>query len=418
MHNKFPTNVAVNVADPEGDVTCVCKDGSGTYSISVQRPTRHMQRCISANFRFSSGWRGAAEARLRKRRERIHVSNSIRPWLRRAPRLLSAYLLLRNRGRAERWRQSAFILALLACWAAIVSFVLWAELGPAASTRLWMHRHALFLAGLSGFAMCAVVARRRALKRAEASRSWLAALPVRPSIARSEACAIEMLPALAALSVLSAAFLTVRVMVIALGKPMPLGSVWLPIYSGIIVGALVSYWVPAPRAIELPPGSRYVPKQAAAGARRPIPSLSALGKWPIRQMFARARPQAVARAVMPILLLVPLGSSADSAMVAVAIFAVSGAVVLLLLSTISVSREGCRWLLPLPLRSALLARALLIPSLAFIMLATSIDAWLLWVGGVHIARSVTIGAMILIVSSSVAVGGSFLSIYRVTVGNR
>jgi hypothetical protein len=42
MHNKFPTNVAVNVADPERDVTCVCKDGSGTYSISVQRPTRHM----------------------------------------------------------------------------------------------------------------------------------------------------------------------------------------------------------------------------------------------------------------------------------------------------------------------------------------------------------------------------------------
>jgi hypothetical protein len=346
------------------------------------------------------------------------VSNSIRPWLRGAPRLLSAYLLLRNRGRAQGWRQSAFLLALLACWAASVLFLLWAELGSAASTRLWMHRHALSLAGLSGFATCAVVARRRALKRAEASRSWLAALPVRPSTARWEARAIEMLPALAALSVLSGAFLTVRVMVIALGRPMPLGPGWWEMYSGIVVGALVSYWVPAPRAIELPPGSRYVPHRVAGGARRPIPSLSALGKWPIRQMFARARPQAVARAVMPILLLMPLGSTADSAMVAVAIFAVSGAVVLLLLSTISVSKEGCRWLLPLPLRSALLARALLVPSLAFIIFATSIDAWLLWVSGVQIAQSVTIGALILIVSSSVAVGGSFLEIYRVTIGHR
>ena len=346
------------------------------------------------------------------------MSNSIRPWLSGAPRLLSAYLLLRNRGRAERWRQSAFILALLACWATIVLFLLWAELGPAASTRLWMHRHALFLAGLSGFATCAVVARRRALKRAEASRSWLAALPVRPSIARWERCAIETAPAFVAVPVLSAPFLTARVVVIALGAPMPLGPSWLAICSGIVVGALVSYWVPAPRAIELPPGSRYVPKQGAVGARRPIPSLSALGKWPIREMFARARPQAVARAVIPILLLMPLGSSADSAMVAVAIFAVSGALVLLLSSTISVSSKGCRWLLPLPLPSVLLARALLIPSLAFIFLATSTGTWLLWVGGTQIARSVTIGAMTLIASSTVAVGGSLLAIYRATKGNR
>jgi hypothetical protein len=121
---------------------------------------------------------------------------------------------------------------------------------------------------------------------------------------------------------------------------------------------------------------------------------------------------------MPILLLMPLGSTADSAMVAVAIFAVSGAVVLLLLSTISVSKESCRWLLPLPLRSALLARALLVPALAFIIFATSMDAWLLWVSGVQIAQSVTIGALILTVSSAAAVGGSLLAIYRVTIGNR
>jgi hypothetical protein len=186
--------------------------------------------------------------------------------------------------------------------------------------------------------------------------------------------------------------------------------------SGIVVGALVSYWVPAPKVVELPPGSRYVPHRGAVGANGFIPSLSALGKWPIRQMFASARPKAVARAVMPILLLMPLGSSADSAMIVIAIFAVSGALVLLLSSTISVSRTGCRWLLPLPLRSALLARSLLLRPLALIVLATSADAWLLWVGGARIAQSVTVGAMTLIASSLVAVGGSLVAIYRVHKG--
>jgi hypothetical protein len=347
------------------------------------------------------------------------VSNLIRHGLRGAPRLLSAYLLLRNRGFAKAWCQSPFILALLACWAAVVLLLLWIERGSAASTQVWLHRDTLFLAGLSGFATCAIVSRRRAVKRAEAARSWLAALPVHPATARWEARAIEMSPALAAVFVLSAAFVTVRVIVtlIVIGAPMSLGSSWLAMNSGIVVGALVGYWVPAPKVVELPPGSRYVPHGGAMGANRFIPSLSALGKWPIRRMFASARPKAVARAVMPILLLMPLGSSADSAMIVIAIFAVSGALVLLLSSTISVSRTGCRWLLPLPLRSTLLARHLLFRPLALIVLATSADAWLLWVGGARIAQSVTIGAMTLIASSLVAVGGSLVAIYRVRKGN-
>jgi hypothetical protein len=348
------------------------------------------------------------------------VSNPIRHLLRGAPRLMSAYLLLQNRRRAKAWRHSPFVLAPLAYWAAMVLFLLWPERGSAASTQMWMHRHTLFLAGLSGFVTCVVVSRRRDVKRAEASRSWLAALPVHPATAKWEACAIEMSPALAAVSVLTAAFVTVRVIVtfVAIGAPMSLGSSWLAINSGVVVGALVSYWVPAPKAVVLPPGSRYVPHRGALGTTRPIPSLSALGKWPIRQMFASARPKAVARAVIPILLLMPLGSSADYAMVIIAIFAVSGALVLLLSSTVSVSREGCRWLLPLPLTSASFARALLFRSLAVIVFATSIDAWLLWVAGARIAQSVTVGIITLIVSWLVAVGGCLLGIYRVRKGNR
>jgi hypothetical protein len=229
-----------------------------------------------------------------------------------------------------------------------------------------------------------------------------------------------MSPALAAVFVLSAAYGTVWVIVtlIVSGAPISLGSSWFAMNSGIVVGALVSYSVPVPKVVELPPGSRYVPHRGAVGASRFIPSLSALGKWPIRQMFASARPKAVARAVMPILLLMPLGSSADSAMIVIAIFAVSGALVLLLSSTISVSRTGCRWLLPLPLRSALLARSLLFRPVAVIVLATSTDTWLIWVGGARIAQSVIVGAITLIVSSLAAVGGSLVAIYRVRKGNR
>jgi hypothetical protein len=283
-----------------------------------------------------------------------------------------------------------------------------------------MYRHRLFLAGLAAFAAAVLIARRRALTRAAAARSWLSALPVRPVTARWEALVIETAPAVAAVCVLTAAFGILGVVAVfaAASSGIELPATWFAIDSGIVVGALLSYLAPAPKAIDLPPGSRYVPQRRRVGAPSPIPSLSALGRWPVRQMFASARPNAVARAVVPILLLMPLGSSADTAMLVIGVFAILGAVFLLVMATISVSNASSRWLQPLPLRVAVLARNLLIRPLFVILGATSIAAWLFWVLGVAPGRAVTRGAVLMMLSSVIAVAGCLGAIYRTAKGRR
>jgi hypothetical protein len=333
---------------------------------------------------------------------------------------MSGYLVWVNRGRGSIQRPLLLVLGLIIGWTVIAALLFRTEQEASASALGWMHRHPLFLAGLAACVAGAVVSRRRALKRSEAARSWLAALPVRASVARWEALAIETAPALGAIGILSAVFATVGMVVLftASISPVELASTWFAITAGIVVGASFSYLVPMPKATELPPGSRYVPHRRVVGAVFPVPSLSALGRWPVRQMFASARPKTVARAVMPILCLIPLGSSADTAMLVIAMFAVLGAANLLVVATISVSRASCRWLRPMPIRVAVLARALLVRPLAGILGAASVAAWLFWVMGVAAGQSVMRGALLMALGSCVAVGGSLGVIYGTTKGRR
>lgn len=348
------------------------------------------------------------------------MNTASRHWLCEAPRLMAGYLVWVNCGRGNIQRHLLLALGLIVVWSVIATILFSTEQEAAASALGWMHRHQLFLAGLAACVAGAVVSRRRAQKRSEAARSWLAALPVRASVARWEAWAIETAPALGAIGILSAAFGTVGavVMITASISPIYLASTWFAITAGIVVGTSVSYLVPMPKATELPPGSRYVPHRRVVGAAFPVPSLSALGRWPVRQMFASARPKTAARAVMPILCLIPLGSSADAAMLVIAMFAVLGAASLLVAATISVSRASCRWLQPLPIRVAALARALLVRPLAVILGAASVAAWLFWVMGVAAGQSVMRGALLMMLGSCVAVGGSLGVIRRTTKGRR
>lgn len=331
------------------------------------------------------------------------------PWLRGAPRLMSAYLALVNRGRVG--RDLLLVLGLT---------IVLAGAAASASPPAWMHRHRLFLAGLAAFASGVVVSRRRALQRAAAVRSWLSALPVHPAIARSEALAVEMMPAVGAICLSTAALCGAGLAAVFTPglAANELAATWFAINMGIVAGALASYSVPAPKPIDLPPGSRYVPHRQVVDSSAPIPRLTALGHWPVRQMFASARPKAVARAVIPVLLLMPLGSSADTAMLVMAMFVVLGAVLLLVAATLSVGKASCRWLQPLPLEAAVLARNLLRLPLAALFGASSLAAWLFWVMGVAAGQAVVRGSLLLILSSLIMVGGSLRAIYRRTKGRR
>jgi hypothetical protein len=193
--------------------------------------------------------------------------------------------------------------------------------------------------------------------------------------------------------------------------PAPL-SAWGAMTGGVMLGTALSYWMPAPKEEELYEGSRYVPHRRRAQTPIPTGSLSALGSWPVRQMFANARPKAVARACLPIIVLMPMGSTADVAMIVMGLFVAAGALVLSATSVISVSAKAARWLGPLPLDSGLLARRLLMRTLVAMLCATVIGSWLLWVMGTPVNRCITGGSLALIGSSLLAIGGSLFAIVR------
>jgi hypothetical protein len=301
-----------------------------------------------------------------------------------APRLLTTKLMWRNR-RARAKVGGA--LALLLCGALIAAFSL--ERDAVAPALDALRRHGYVCSGMAAAFSAILVARRRVLERAQFLRSWLAAVPVRPVTARCEALLIETFPASAALVVISVLALIAAVAFARLGDVVAL---WADLCGGVVLGIVVGYLMPAPKPVDLPPGSRYVPHRQARHATPIRPSLKALGQWPLRQMFAWAQPKAVARATIPILVMMPLGTMADTAMVVIALFGVVGTLLLLWSAAISVSRLAARWLAPLPVRADAVVRAFLLPAYAFIAGASAMEALLLAVFNVSYRGALMVGA--------------------------
>jgi len=340
--------------------------------------------------------------------------------LRNAPRLMAGYLAWLNRRRDNPRRHLLLAAALVAAWAITAALLIVTAQPATAAGLAWVYRHQFLLAGLAACTTAALVARRHATERSEAARSWLAALPVRRTAARWESLAIAAAPALGVIFIVAAAGGTAWMWSLFASDPAQgaLAPTWLAVTAGVVAGAMTGYLVPAQKPTEVAPGSRYVPRPRVLGARPPAPSLSALGQWPVRQMFASARPKAVSRAVLPILLTIPLGSTAGAAMLDIAMCAVLGAVLLLVSAITRVSRQSARWLQPLPLPRALLARRLLVRPLAVIVAAALIAAWLLWVMGSPPTQALKYGFSLLVVSSLVAVMGSAAAISRTRAGPR
>lgn len=319
-----------------------------------------------------------------------------------APRLAAAKLMLRNRrARARISPAGAVCLSLGA-----LSALFWLEAAVAPPLN-WLRSHALLCAGLAAIASAVLIARRRALKRAEFARSWLAAIPVSAATARWESLLIETLPALAAIGLLGIAGISYAlVLLIAKSADViaPI-TVWATLSGGIAAGVPGSFLVPQPKPVDLPPGSRYVPHPKLKRAAKFRPSLRALGSWPIRQAFAWAQPKIVARAAIPILLIMPMGTTADAAMVAIALSAAIGALLLVCSAVVSASRSARRWLAPLPVRPGEVMRAFLLPACAVIVGASVIEALLLLLFNVSYGVSAEVGAFTAVLGCLTASAG-------------
>jgi hypothetical protein len=306
-----------------------------------------------------------------------------------APRLAAAKLIRQNRrGRSAVSRSGG---VLLGVGASIALF--WVEATVALPLE-WLRLHGVLCAGLAAIGGAVLIARRRALKRAEFARSWLAAVPVEPATARWESLLVETLPAIAAIGLLTIASLS-YVLVLAITRSAEIMApiaVWAYLCGGIGLGVAGSFLVPQPKPVDLPPGSRYVPQPKSRRAAKFQPSLSALGSWPIRQAFAWAQPKIVSRALLPILIMMPLGTMADAAMVTIALSAAIGGLLLVCSGVISASRLARRWLAPLPVRSAEVIRAFLLPACVVIVAVSAMETLLLLVLNVSYRVSAEVGA--------------------------
>jgi hypothetical protein len=339
-----------------------------------------------------------------------------RRWLAKAPVLLSAYIVWVNRGRQRRRRGLSAALVLSIAWMAVASIYVHAHRAAAISTLAWFHRHDLFWATISAIVAAVLVSRRRALNQIAASRTWTAALPVERSTVKWQAIVVDSAPALVLACALAAMFGSLSLALFDAGIPAPIIT-WAATTGGIVLGAGLSYLLPSARPEELYESSRYVPHRRRAETPIPTGSLSALGSWPVRQMFGNARPKTIARAMIPILLSVPLGSTAADAMLAIGLLTAIGALVLLVTATISVSAKASRWLKPLPIAPGLLARRTLIPALAFMFCATAIESWLIWMLGSPVARCIATGVLTLVASMIFTVTGSLFAIHASDKGN-
>ncbi len=305
-----------------------------------------------------------------------------------APRLAAARLIRRNRRTRAGVKIGAVCLGL-----GVLTALVWMEATVALPLK-WLQSHRLLCAGLVAVATAVLIARRRALKRAEFVRSWLAAVPVSALTARWESLLIETLPAIAAIGLLAIVVFSymLALMITKSADVFAPFAVWATLSGGIAGGVIGSFLMPQPKPVDLPPGSRYVPHQKLKRTAKIRPSLGALGSWPIRQAFAWAQPKTVARAIIPILVMMPLGTTADSAMVVIAIFGVFGALLLVGSGVMSVSRVARRWLAPLPVRSDEAIRTFLLPACAVIVAASAIEALLLLVANVSYRTSAEVGA--------------------------
>jgi hypothetical protein len=323
------------------------------------------------------------------------------------PRLITARLIRLNRSSQLKARRRI----IAAVGFGVMIALMWVERDPVAQALTWARLHSLVCGGLAAVASAIQVARRRVLKREEFARSWLAAVPMRLLQARWEALIIETLPATTALVALTVLGLSAGlVLAFAGGRHSgPLFSVWATLNVGVAIGVVVGYAMPAPKPVDLPPGSRYVPHHNANRAAKIRPSLAALGALPMRQMFAWAQPKMVARATVPILVMMPMGTNADVAMGAIAVFGVNGALVLLCMAAIRLSNRVRRWMAPLPAHAGVVTRTFLLPTFGVMAGASAFEGLLLLAFGVSYRGSAAAATATAVIGCLATTGGVLLS---------
>lgn len=314
-------------------------------------------------------------------------------WLARRPHLTAEMLGWRNAYRL--WRLRVLAAAVLA--AALASAVLAAA--PAAAALRWLAGSPLVTFAISACLFGLSAVRRQERIRADATASWLAALPV---------------PSSSILRLVSAAVLRLVATLLIVGLARAVGAVAGPGACRLALAAAAGALAGTVAGASLSGGGRagstgwhYATVRRARPRWATAPSLMPLSYWPIAQGRIFSRPS-VSRVMLLAMLAVPAGRT-DPGQVAIAVAAGCITAFTLLSLATAASRaavDAARWLAPTTIRARVFIGAYLwraavkqVSVLAiFLLLACAVDyPQALRVGGAlaaaYVAISCTVAAV-------------------------
>jgi hypothetical protein len=138
------------------------------------------------------------------------------------------------------------------------------------------------------------------------------------------------------------------------------------------VGALLGWYLPAREVRHSPPALPY----AAAPGASAVPRLVALSRWTETQTRMWLQPRSLARLLLPAMLLLPMGTSANLAIALLSLWVLTVYLLVLLRAMVQVAREGAAWLRPTSLTfyrfAWSVARRPLFKQLQWTLLATAL----------------------------------------------
>ena len=253
-----------------------------------------------------------------------------RRWLARHPHGLAAWLQCCNALRRFILLWPAAVLAAAA--------LIWSCSRPAVIALLQRcAAHPLMLLVIAAVCTAIAAARRRPLAQRALERSWLAALPARPSLMLR----VARFP-LVALALITAALI---VAVLAGLRPAAGVAVFAPILAGAAAGFIAGWLLPHGGG-ETVPASWYGALPGWRAASAISPTLRPLGRWPLSRARVWGRPKITARWALLALLGIPLGTPAAKALAALAAVLVGWHLLSLLAAVVRVSFTAAWWLKP------------------------------------------------------------------------
>jgi hypothetical protein len=332
------------------------------------------------------------------------------------PRLYAGYLGWRNRPRRIKRACAAAVAYLAVVLAGCAALLMHGARAGACFHLLQIHP---VMIGMIGMMVSTVwISARRAEDLSEASRTWTSALPVAAHARRTETLVFAAGPALVCgtVALVSAAMLGAAAAAARM-SPAPFAPAAATLL-GLLGGLALSFAIPRSKGRLEYEGSRYVPARRIAVSSEPRASLAPLAIWPIRHLFASARPRLISRSLIPVLLSVGIGATASDVMLVVGMVGALAAIVVLIFAVGEVTSAAWWYVQSTSLGVRRLSRTVLSRVPFAIAIAGALAAWFWYLLGEPTVPAVSGGLWLIALGTAAAGVCSIRAQYKLNKSRR